>query len=265
MSLEQLLAWIPPGSPDEALARSINVEHLPAHVAIIMDGNGRWAAERHLPRVEGHRAGVEAVRDVVETSARLGVGVLTLYAFSIENWKRPRAEVSTLMLLLKRYLRSELKMLLDNNIRFRVIGRADELAPDVQDELAMGIERTSASTGMLFNIALNYGGRAEIVDAARKAIAAGVDPADLDERRFGDFLYTAGQPDPDLLIRTSGEMRVSNFLLWQIAYSEIWVTDTLWPDFRRRHLLEAILAYQKRDRRYGGLTSPAAPVAVTAK
>ncbi len=267
MSLEQLLAWIPPGSPDEALARAVNFDQLPAHVAIIMDGNGRWAAQRHLPRVEGHRAGIESVRSVVETSARLGIDVLTLYAFSIENWKRPRAEVSTLMLLLKRYLRSELKTLLDNNIRFRTIGRTDELAPDVQDELAMGIERTSKNSGMLFNIALNYGGRAEIVDAARKAIAAGVDPADLDERRFGEFLYTAGQPDPDLLIRTSGEMRVSNFLLWQIAYSEIWVTDTLWPDFRCRHLLDAILAYQKRERRYGGIKASGTagtPVAVSA-
>jgi undecaprenyl diphosphate synthase len=263
MSLEQLLAWIPPGSADEALARTVNFDQLPAHVAIIMDGNGRWAAQRHLPRVEGHRAGIDSVRDVVETSARLGIGVLTLYAFSIENWKRPRAEVSTLMMLLKRYLRSELETLLRNNIRFRTIGRTDELSPDVQDELAMAIERTSTNTGMLFNIALNYGGRAEIVDAARKALASGIDAADLDESKFAAFLYTAGQPDPDLLIRTSGEMRVSNFLLWQIAYSEIWVTETLWPDFRCRHLLEAIVAYQKRERRYGGIKTP--PVALTAK
>src|SRR5215213_3795250 len=257
MSLEQLLASIPPGSPDETLARQVNFEQLPSHVAIIMDGNGRWAAHRHLPRVEGHRAGIDSVRDVVETSARLGIEVLTLYAFSVENWKRPRAEVNTLMMLLKRYIRLELNTLLQNNIRFRVIGRAEELAPDVQDELAIGIRQTAANSGMLFNIALNYGGRAEIVDAARRAIAAGIAAEDLDERRFGDLLYTAGQPDPDLLIRTSGEMRVSNFLLWQIAYSEIWVTETLWPDFRKQHLLEAILAYQKRDRRYGGITHPA--------
>src|SRR5947207_11482144 len=170
------------------------------------------------------------------------------------------------MMLLKRYLRSELDTLLRNNIRFRVIGRSDELAEDVQAELAMGIERTAANTGMLFNIALNYGGRAEIIDAARKAIASGIDPADLDERRFGELLYTGGQPDPDLLIRTSGEMRVSNFLLWQIAYAEIYVTDSLWPDFRCRHLLEAILAYQKRDRRYGGIKgSGAAPLAAATK
>ena len=263
MSLEQLLAWIPPGSPDETLARQVNFEQLPAHVAIIMDGNGRWAALRHLPRVEGHRAGIDSVRDAVETSARLGIDVLTLYAFSVENWKRPRTEVNMLMMLLKRYIRSELGTLLQNNIRFRVIGRQDELAPDVQRELELGITKTEHNTGMLFNIALNYGGRAEIVDAARRAIASGIDPADLDEAKFGDLLYTAGQPDPDLLIRTSGEMRVSNFLLWQIAYAEIWVTDTLWPDFRRRDLLNAILDYQKRDRRYGGIKP--SPVALGAK
>jgi undecaprenyl diphosphate synthase len=263
MSLEQLLASIPPGSHDETLARQVNFEQLPAHVAIIMDGNGRWAAQRHLPRVEGHRAGIDSVRDVVETSARLGIGVLTLYAFSVENWKRPRAEVNTLMMLLKRYIRLELSTLLQNNIRFKVIGRSDELSQDVRHELEIGIRQTEHNTGMQFNIALNYGGRAEIVDAARRAIAAGLSPDDLDERRFGEFLYTAGQPDPDLLIRTSGEMRVSNFLLWQIAYAEIWVTETLWPDFRRRDLLESVLAYQKRDRRYGGIKP--SPVALGAK
>jgi undecaprenyl diphosphate synthase len=263
MSLEQLLASIPPGSPDETLARQVNFEQLPVHVAIIMDGNGRWAAQRHLPRVEGHRAGIDSVRDVVETSARLGIDVLTLYAFSMENWKRPRSEINTLMTLLKRYIRLELNTLLKNNIRFQVIGRHEELPLDVQHELEIGIRETAINTGMLFNIALNYGGRAEIVDAARRAIAAGVRPGDLDERRFGDFLYTAGQPDPDLLIRTSGEMRVSNFLLWQIAYSEIWVTETLWPDFRCRHLLESIVAYQKRDRRYGGIKP--SPLALGAK
>ena len=253
MSLDELLAWIPPGHPDETLARQVNFERLPAHIAVIMDGNGRWAAHRHLPRVEGHRAGIDAVRETVETAARLGIRVLTLYAFSVENWKRPPSEVSTLMLLLKRYLRSELNTLLRNNIRFRVIGRIEDLAPDIQDELRQAIDRTASNGGMLFNIALNYGGRAEIVDAARRVIAAGIRPEDLDERRFASFLYTAGQPDPDLLIRTSGEMRVSNYLLWQIAYAEIYVTDTLWPDFRRRHLLEAVLAYQKRERRYGGI------------
>jgi undecaprenyl diphosphate synthase len=253
MAIEDLLAWLPPDSPEAALARQLNLDQRPSHIAIIMDGNGRWAAQRHLPRVEGHRAGITAVREVVEASARLGVDVLTLYAFSVENWKRPRAEVSTLMALLKRYLRLELKTLIENNIRFLVIGRDDELGADVRDELADAVHRTAGNTGMRFNIALNYGGRAEIVEAARRAMRAGIPPDDLDEQRFAAFLYTGGQPDPDLLIRTSGEMRVSNFLLWQIAYAEIWVTETLWPDFRVRHLLEAILAYQKRERRYGGI------------
>ncbi len=263
MPLEQLLASIPPGDPDEALVRQIGFDRLPLHVAIIMDGNGRWAAQRHLPRVEGHRAGIDAVRDTVETAARLGIRVLTLYAFSQENWKRPAAEVSTLMLLLKRYLRSELNTLLRNEIRFNVIGRLDELAPDIQDELTAAMERTAGNGGMLFNIALNYSGRTEIVDAARRALQSGVRPEDLTEERFASYLYTTGQPDPDLLIRTSGEMRVSNFLLWQIAYAEIYVTDTLWPDFRRHHLIEAVLAYQKRERRYGGITP--APTAIGAQ
>jgi undecaprenyl diphosphate synthase len=253
VSRDDLLSWIPAGHPDEMLVRQVNFERLPEHIAIIMDGNGRWAAQRHLPRVEGHRAGIDAVRDTVETAARLDIKVLTLFAFSIENWKRPATEISTLMMLLKRYLRSELKTLLTNNIKFRVIGRMDELADDIQDELRAAMDRTANDGGMLFNIALNYGGRAEIVDAARRAIESGIRAEDLDERRFATFLYTAGQPDPDLLIRTSGEMRVSNYLLWQIAYAEIYVTETLWPDFRRRHLLEAVLAYQKRERRYGGI------------
>ena len=258
MSLDQLLEWIPPGGAEEVLVRQIEMDRLPRHVAIIMDGNGRWAGQRHLPRVEGHRAGIDSVRDVVETSARLGLDVLTLYAFSVENWKRPVTEVSTLMMLLKRYLRLELSTLLRNNIRFKVIGRIDALAPDVLEELHAAERKTSTNSGMLFNIALNYGGRNEIIDAARRAMASGLDPRELDEDRFASFLYTAGQPDPDLLIRTSGEMRVSNFLLWQIAYAEIWVTDTLWPDFRCRHLLEGVLAYQKRDRRFGGIAPPVA-------
>ena len=257
MALEDILSVVSAGSAEESLARQVDFSRLPNHLAVIMDGNGRWAAQRHLPRVEGHRAGIESVREVVEGSARLGIGVLTLYAFSIENWKRPVSEVSTLMLLLKRYLRLELNTLLRNNIRFRVIGRAEDLAPDIRTELARAEEKTAANTGMRFNIALNYGGRAEIVEAVKRLLDAGVRADEIDEQRFAGFLYTAGQPDPDLLIRTSGEMRVSNFLLWQIAYAEIWVTDTLWPDFRKRHLLEAILAYQKRDRRYGGITQPA--------
>jgi undecaprenyl diphosphate synthase len=257
MPLEELLAVVPPGSPEEALVKQVNFERLPRHVAVIMDGNGRWAAQRHLPRVEGHRAGIDSVRDTVESSARIGIQVLTLYAFSVENWKRPPTEVSTLMMLLKRYLRLELNTLLRNNIRFKVIGRVEELSKDIQQELRAAEDKTATNTGMQFNIALNYGGRAEIIEATKRMLASGVRPDDLDEATFGGFLYTAGQPDPDLLIRTSGEMRVSNFLLWQIAYAEIWVTDTLWPDFRTRDLLEAIVAYQKRDRRYGGITQPA--------
>ena len=251
-----MIASVPPGSREDALVRSIDFGRLPRHIAIIMDGNGRWAASRHSPRVEGHRAGIDAVRDTVETSARMGIPVLTMYAFSVENWKRPDAEISALMGLLKHYLRLELKALLKNNIRFQVIGQRDRLSPDIRDELQMAEVRTQPNTGMLFNIALSYGGRAEIVDAARRAIREGIDPDQLDEATFASLLYTAGQPDPDLLIRTSGEMRVSNFLLWQIAYAEIWVTDALWPDFRARHLLEAVVDYQKRDRRYGAISSP---------
>lgn len=255
MALADVLAAVPSGSPEEAMARRLDFDRLPKHVAIIMDGNGRWAAERHLPRVEGHRAGIDAVRDSVETSARLGLGVLTLYAFSVENWKRPIPEVNALMGLLRHYLRAELKTLLKNGIQFRVIGQVDRLSPEIREELEAAVERTASNTGMVFNIALSYGGRAEIVDAARQAIAQGIAPEDLDEETFSSLLYTAGQPDPDLLIRTSGEMRVSNFLLWQIAYAEIWVTDTFWPDFRARHLLEAVADYQRRDRRYGAVSS----------
>ena len=257
MSLQDLLEVVPSGSEEQALLRAIDFARLPRHVAVIMDGNGRWAKLRHKPRVEGHRAGIASVRDVVETSARLGLQVLTLYAFSVENWKRPQSEVTTLMGLLKRYLRSELDTLLRNNIRFRVIGRMEELPADVQDELRRGMERTADRSGLLFNIALNYGGRTEITDAVRRLaadVAAGRREAGaIDEDTLSSCLYTAGLPDPDLLIRTSGEMRVSNFLLWQIAYAEIWVTDVLWPDFRRKHLLQAVADYQKRERRYGGI------------
>ena len=258
MSLQDLLDVVPSGSEELSLLRSIDFARLPRHVAIIMDGNGRWAKLRHKRRVEGHRAGIASVRDVVETSARLGLQVLTLYAFSVENWKRPKTEVSTLMGLLKRYLRMELDTLLKNNIRFQVIGRMGDLPRDVQEELQRGTERTRERTGLLFNIALNYGGRAEITDAVRALVTdtvrTGRDPSTIDEHDLAAHLYTAGQPDPDLLIRTSGELRISNFLLWQIAYAEIWVTDVLWPDFRRRHLLQAIADYQKRERRYGGIT-----------
>jgi undecaprenyl diphosphate synthase len=258
MALQDLLDVVPAGSEEEALLQAIDWRRLPKHVAVIMDGNGRWAKLRHKRRVEGHRAGIDSVRDVVETSARLGLEVLTLYAFSVENWKRPATEVTILMGLLKRYLRMELDTLLRNNIRFQVIGRMVDLPADVQEELQRAMERTRASTGLVFNIALSYGGRAEITDAVQRlladVVANGRDPAGITEASISSYLYTAGQPDPDLLIRTSGELRVSNFLLWQIAYAEIWVTEVLWPDFRRRHLLQAVTDYQKRERRYGGIT-----------
>ncbi len=256
MSLQDLLEVVPTGSEEQQLLRSIDFARLPRHVAIIMDGNGRWAKLRHKRRVEGHRAGIASVRDVVETSARLGLEVLTLYAFSVENWKRPKAEVRTLMTLLKHYLRLELNTLLKSNIRFQVIGREPELPEDVRKELERGMLATRRCSGLVFNIALNYSGRAEITDAVRRVVKDAVAQGgslEIDEDTIAAHLYTAGQPDPDLLIRTSGELRVSNFLLWQIAYSEIWVTEVLWPDFRRRHLLQAVVDYQKRERRYGGI------------
>ncbi len=244
-----------PGSPEELLVRRLDMDRLPRHVAIIMDGNGRWAKARNLPRVEGHRAGVTSVRDTVETAARLGLEVLTLYAFSVENWKRPRFEIWTLMNLLKEYVRKEREALVENDIRFHVIGRWEELDSSVVRELRQTLDATRDCGGMSFNIALNYSGRCEIVDACRSIVAdwAAGRRADIDEETLNRYLYTSGQPDPDLLIRTSGEMRLSNFLLWQIAYTEIWVTKTLWPDFRRGDLYEAILDFQNRERRYGGV------------
>src|SRR5215510_8888677 len=221
-----------------------------------MDGNGRWARKRGLPRVAGHKAGTRAVREVVEGCAELHIPALTLYAFSVENWKRPRAEVSTLMSLLKEYLVRELETLCRNNIRLRTIGRTDQLDETVQNELAKTIADTSTNTGMVLSLALNYGGRAEIVDAVNRILSNGRKDSGkpMTEQEFKAYLYTAALPDPDLLIRTSGELRISNFLLWQIAYAEIWVTDTFWPDFDKKCLYEAIVAYQKRERRYGGLT-----------
>jgi undecaprenyl diphosphate synthase len=246
-----------PGSLEETLLEKIDLKRLPRHIAVIMDGNGRWAKSRNLPRVEGHRSGIASVREVVETAARLELRVITLYAFSVENWKRPRYEVATLMMLLKEYLRKELATLMENNIRFTPIGRIDGLDPSVQRELRYAEEQTAKNTGLLFQIALNYGGRAEIVDTVNRVMALLRDremaDAVIDEQFFSDHLYTANIDDPDLLIRTSGELRVSNFLLWQIAYAEIHVTKTLWPDFRKRHLFEAIIDFQARDRRYGGV------------
>jgi undecaprenyl diphosphate synthase len=252
--MQALLDALAPDHPDLALAREIDPSRIPRHVAIIMDGNGRWAAQRHLPRVAGHKAGVPSVRTAVETCARLGVEALTLYAFSVENWKRPRAEVETLWRLLRAYLRLEIGTLMRNNVRFGAIGRLDALPAQVQDALDSAIRRCAPNTGLKLNLAINYGGRAEIVDAVKAMVEqARIAPLEITEETVSAHLYTAGQPDPDLLIRTSGEMRISNFLLWQIAYAELYVTNTLWPDFSQRELLKAILDYQKRDRRFGGL------------
>ena len=237
----------------------LNPARLPKHIAIIMDGNGRWARRRHMPRVAGHRAGVAAVRSTVETAARIGIPALTLYAFSEENWKkRPKSEVEFLMRLLCRYLRAELKTLNNNNIRLEYIGRQHELPESVQQEMACAREATGRNSGMVLTLALNYSARSEIVDAFRSLaeVAArngGLHHLRVDEQLISQHLYTRDLPDPDLVIRTSGEMRLSNFLLWQLAYAEIYVTQTLWPDFRGVHLLEGIEEYQKRERRYGGL------------
>jgi undecaprenyl diphosphate synthase len=242
---------------EQGLFERIDARRLPRHVAIIMDGNGRWAKSRFLPRIEGHRIGVESVRAVVETCARLGVEALTMYAFSTENWKRPNDEVTGLMGLLKLYIRKEMNELRANNVRFGVIGGFEGLPKDVQDELQRGIDGTASCDGLRFQLALNYSGRSEITEAARRiareAKAGTLDPDAVDEAAISERLFTAHLPDPDLLIRTSGELRISNFLLWQIAYAEIWVCDVLWPDFKRKHLLEAFVAFQKRERRYGGV------------
>jgi undecaprenyl diphosphate synthase len=258
-----------PGSIEQSLVDKIDLKRLPRHVAVIMDGNGRWARARKLPRVEGHRAGIDAVREIVETATRLELPVITLYAFSVENWKRPRYEVATLMMLLKEYLRKELATLMENNIRFTPIGRVEGLDPSVQRELRYAEEETAKNTGLLFQIALNYGGRAEIVDTCNRIMALlrerEMSDAVIDEQFFADHLYTADIDDPDLLIRTSGELRVSNFLLWQIAYAEIHVTKVFWPDFRRRHLFEAIIDFQSRERRYGGVDESDAEMFIEAE
>jgi undecaprenyl diphosphate synthase len=258
--MKALFEAMRPGEPDWLLADSLDSERLPAHIAIIMDGNGRWARRRRLPRIAGHRAGVEPVRVTVETCARLGIKALTLYAFSVENWKRPRAEVEALWRLLRIYLKRELPEMLENDIRFEAIGRTEALPGFVQQELEAAREATGRNRGLQVNLAINYGGRAELVDAVNLLIddarAEGrLDCLQITEEAIASRLYTSGLPDPDLLIRTSGEMRISNFLLWQIAYSELYVTETLWPDFGRSDLLKALIDYQKRDRRFGGLSA----------
>jgi undecaprenyl diphosphate synthase len=248
--------FFPPGTEEYGLLLKVDFDRLPRHVAIIMDGNGRWAEQRGLPRVQGHDAGSESVREIVEASARLGIGYLTLYAFSSENWKRPRYEVGRLWRLLREHLGKDISLLVDNDLRLRIIGRREGIPSTALRELERVETLTRENRRMTVVLALNYGGRDEIVDTARRIMAEGSIRADrLDEKAFDAHLWTEGIPDPDLLIRTSGEMRVSNFLLWQIAYTEIYVTPVFWPDFRRRHLLEAVLEYQRRDRRFGDVRS----------
>jgi undecaprenyl diphosphate synthase len=247
----------PEGREEAELLDKLDLKRLPQHLAVIMDGNGRWAEKRHLPRIAGHRAGVQAARVVIETCARLKLPYLTLYAFSLENWRRPQAEVDFLMRLLREYLKRELPSIHKNNIRLLVIGRRAQLPEGVRKDLEQGMMLTARNTGMKLVVALNYGGRAELVDAFNAMLdhvrSNGLSAFHADEQTISEHLYTAGLPDPDLMIRTSGEMRVSNFLLWQIAYAEIYVTETLWPDFSRARLLESLVDFQKRERRYGGL------------
>lgn len=237
------------------LFSQIDLHRLPQHIAVIMDGNGRWAQKRHLPRIAGHRAGMRAVRQGVEACRRLGIPYLTLYAFSVENWKRPQVEVDLLMDLLREYLKKEMAEMNRHRIRLRVIGRSQELPRPVRQDLRGARKATEHNDGLQLTLALNYGSRAELVDAFRKLARTLKQGGriEMSERSISRHLYTAGLPDPDLLIRTSGEMRLSNFLLWQAAYAELWVTETLWPDFKRRDLYHAVLDYQKRERRYGGL------------
>ncbi len=234
---------------------TLDLQKLPQHVAIIMDGNGRWAKQRGMNRIRGHEEGTKSVRTIVRATRELGIPWLTLYAFSEENWRRPKYEVKALMVILKRFLKSELREMLDNGIRFQAIGRLHKLPKDVQKTLRETAERTAHDRNMVLTLALSYGGRQEITDAARKMVerveAGELRASDISEALVSEHLYTANIPDPDLLIRTSGECRVSNFLLWQIAYAEIYVTPTYWPDFRKEQYVEALIEYQKRERRFG--------------
>lgn len=240
---------------EEELKKEINPEKLPRHIAIIMDGNGRWAKKRLYTRIIGHREGIKSVRAVIEASVELKIDVLTLYAFSVENWARPQLEVNTLMDLLVEYLRKELPQMMRQNIRFMSIGDNNRLPAQVREELRNTINQTAPNTGMILNLALNYSGQQEIVEAVKKVAsdyqAGTIQLEDITPDRFSQYLFTRELPDPDLLIRTSGEMRLSNFLLWQLAYAEFWITPTLWPDFGRKEFYEAILNYQNRERRFG--------------
>jgi undecaprenyl diphosphate synthase len=262
--MKELLQALSPGERDRRIATQLDPKRLPGHIAIIMDGNGRWARRRNFPRILGHKAGVDPVRTVVETCAQLGLEALTLYAFSVENWKRPRHEIEGLWRLLRIYLRRELPNLMQNDIQLMAIGRLESLPTPVQEELQTAVDKTRQNRGMRLNLAINYGGRTELVDAVNSILDdARVDGSlsslEITEDAIAGHLYTAGLRDPDLVIRTSGEMRISNFLLWQVAYSELYVTDTLWPDFTRTELLEAIFEYQNRERRFGGLARNPAP------
>ncbi len=254
---ENFAKIIKSNSVEAELLSQIDLARLPNHVAIIMDGNGRWAKQRHQPRIFGHKAGVESVRAIVDTSARLGLKAVTLYAFSTENWKRPEDEVGALFEMLVYFLKKEINELDKQNIKFQAIGNIKGLSEKVQAEITKAVDKTANNTGTILNIALNYGGRAEIVEAAKNAVKNllknGKTVDDLDEAKITQNLYTHNLPEVDLLVRTSGEMRVSNFLLWQIAYSEIVVTETLFPDFRRPQIFQALIDFQKRDRRFGGV------------
>ena len=243
--------------------------NIPRHIAIVMDGNGRWAKARGVPRLMGHRAGRESVREVVKGCVALGVEVLTLYTFSIENWNRPKSEVRALMGILRQTLRAERAELKANNVRLHAIGRLADLPAGAREAIAETQDYLRDSSGLLLILALSYSGRAEMVDAVRSILRdpphTPLDPARVDEAFVASRLYTSGLPDPDLLIRTSGEMRLSNFMLWQLAYTELWITDTLWPDFRRRHLFEAIIDFQSRERRYGGVDESDAEMFIEAE
>jgi undecaprenyl diphosphate synthase len=243
--------------PENAAEAKLDSDRLPRHIAIIMDGNGRWAQKRGLPRTFGHRAGVEALRDIVKAASNLGIGVLTTYAFSTENWKRPSEEVNLLMSLFSEYLDNEIAELHERAIRVRFIGKIDELADSLQNKIDYAQKLTANNKGMVLNIAVNYGSRAEIVNAvqiiARKIANHELAVSEVSEKTIDNYLYTAGLPDPDLLIRPSGDQRISNYLLWQLAYTELWFTPVNWPDFKPDHLVEAIVNYQQRERRFGGL------------
>jgi undecaprenyl diphosphate synthase len=250
----KLDATHPPGQP----ALDVPREKRPRHVAIIMDGNGRWAQRQQLPRIRGHQQGAKTVRTITEECTRLGIGQLTLYCLSSENWKRPQDELEFLMFLLSQYMIEERETLLENNIRLQIIGRRERIPKDVQKEMDKTLEMTASNTGCCLCLAINYGGRAEIVDAIRKIggrIKSGeLEPQEIDEELVSNYLYTAGMTDPDLLIRTAGEMRISNYLLWQISYAELWVTQKMWPEFSIHDFYESIRDFSKRNRRFGGLT-----------